>query len=259
MKKPVLSFLMLFAVTVAAQAQITVGISSGFNTIGSTVKSPNNYWFDASNGNSYAYYLSPSLNLGYQLSNNIAIGLTGGIVYYCEGESVDADIASLTQYNRADIHTASENLSWNAGVFARYNMHLIGNLSLFAHLKVDFGSVYYRWVDDWLDYQGQISRTTTESYGAITYFSEAILTPGISYRFNSHLSADIYLNLLHIAYIHSTIKDDDDRNYYGQLSFGLQSLLINPLNMFNGDLSDYPFLFNPSLQPGLSFGINYTF
>lgn len=256
--------LLLFAVSVTAQAQFTIGVNCGANFLGSTINYPNNHPYDEDKENNYAYLLSPNLLLGYRLGDNLSIGLTGGIVYYCTADSNQVIVESISPYGGADTYGSDEDLAWNLGVYARYDKRIIGHLSLFAHLSVDFGCAYHRNVNRVLKYDyypdGLHSETYTYGSGVSTALSRVTLTPGISYHFNDHLSADLYLNLLNIAYIHSTVKKDSgEKTTFHQLSYGSQSLMLDRFNYWINTPFDYPFIFRTSLQPTLTFGIVYTF
>ena len=75
MKKTVI--LLLFAATMTAQAQFTIGINTGFNHLGSY-----NHLLQENEGN-LAYFLSPNLLVGYHLNDHLTVGFTGGIKYFC--------------------------------------------------------------------------------------------------------------------------------------------------------------------------------
>lgn len=256
MKKTVI--LLLFAATMTAQAQFTIGINTGFNHLGSY-----NHLLQENEGN-LAYFLSPNLLVGYHLNDHLTVGFTGGIKYFCEGQSEQTTDLSLVPYNDATTHDYEEDLAWNAGAYARYDIHLTDRLLLFAHLCIGFGCVYHR---DQYEYwrfnhsSGNYEvQTNTGGSGVSTTFTEATLTPGVSYRFSKHLSADLYLNLLNVCFTHATVKYDDERkSTFHQLSNGSQSLLLNPYEYLNQNYFDFPFLFNTSLIPSLNFGISYTF
>lgn len=262
MKKIVI--LLLLAAGMSAQAQTTIGLNGGFNLLGRTAHDPFYYRYGNTSEDSYAYLLAPSLTASKHLNNNLIIGLTAGIVYF-RNEYIHTETEEMT--HPIDIFThriTEEKIAWNVGVFGRFDMPIAGNLSLFAQLSVVLGFAYSREGSELLRlefYDTSVYERHTDGNNFISPFLKATLTPGLSYRFNDHLSADLYLNLMNVAFTYSIVWDDDFvyKTTFRQLSYGTQSLMHDPLHEFDLRMYDYPFLFNNANFPNLSFGINYTF
>ena len=83
------------------------------------------------------------------------------------------------------------------------------------------------------------------------------LTPGVTYRFNSHLSADLYLNVLSLSYCHYTIisrKGGNNNVSYNTTSFGTQNYLS-----WIFMLDSYQLMTSPGQLSSFNVGVNYTF
>ena len=261
MKKIVILFLLAAAVT--AQAQFTVGINTGFDRFGQ----------GESGSKSHTIIATPNLLLGYQLKNGLTLGLTGSLLYY--GDITNNNVVlpeppsdgSWFNFERTK-HSVDKSIAWSAGAYARYDIPLTDHLSLFAHLSVSFGKANSSYSREYIFYNTDIrdfdTRTYTHDYDEDNSFTEVALVPGVSYRFNSHLSADLYLNLLQIAYTHITLieKDQiehgtkaatDNKVTYSSFNFG-----NNIANLINLSMGGYGGS-NLSNISTFRIGVNYTF
>ena len=108
------------------------------------------------------------------------------------------------------------------------------------------------------------TRTYTRDNDRDITYSEVTLVPGVSYRFNPHLSADLYLNLLQIAYTHTTLIESpqaepadkasaDDKVTFSSFTFG--NNISNLINLAMGGYGGS----NVSNISTFRIGINYTF
>ena len=260
MKKLVILF--LFAAAVSAQAQFTVGINTGFDRFGR----------GESGSKSYTLIASPNLLVGYQLKNGLTVGLTGSLLYY--GDITNNDVVlpeppsdgSWFNFERTK-RIVNKGIAWSVGAYARYDIPLTDHLSLFANLSVSFGKSNSSYKRDYIFYNTDIrdfdTRTYTRDYDEDISFTEVALVPGVSYRFNSHLSADLYLNLLQIAYTHTTVieKDQiehgtkaatDNKVTYSSFNFG-----NNIANLINLSMGGYGGS-NLNIST-FRIGVNYTF
>ena len=232
--------LLLLAASVTAQAQFTVGINTGFDRIG----------HGESGSKSYTLVATPNLLLGYRIGNRLTVGLTGSLLYF--GDITNNDITlpeppadgSWLNYERTT-HSADKGISWNAGAYARHDIPLTERLSLFAHFSVAFGKAKSSYTRDYIFYNTTIhdfdTRTDTRDYNRDISFTEVALVPGVSYRFSTHLSADLYLNLLQIAYTHTTLVEhtqagssSNDKVTYNSFTFG-----NNTSNLLNLSMGGY--------------------
>lgn len=258
MKKIVILFLLAAAVT--AQAQFTVGINTGFDRFGR----------GESGSKSYTLIATPNLLLGYQLNSRLTVGLTGSILCYDEIKRNEVTLPEIPADDSGfgferTTRTSEKSVAWNAGAYARYDIPLTEHLSLFANLSVAFGKANSSYSREYIFYNTDIhdfdTRTYTHDYNDRDIsFTEVALVPGVSYRFNSHLSADLYLNLLQIAYTHTTVIEKeqiehgtkaatDNKVTYSSLNFG-----NNIFNLLTGGYgTSYSTLSN------FRIGVNYTF
>lgn len=245
MKKTII--LLLLAVSVTTQAQFSVGVNSGYNRFSRNETTQNRC----------TYTLTPNLLLGYRINDHFTVGLTGSINYLCD----DIQYHKEPDYwNGFDISRTQNILTWFAGAFTRYDIHLTEHLSLFAHLRFDFGKSFIRQRHERMaaDYQNHDSGYTT-----ILDFYDVTITPGISYRFNNHLSADFYLNLLNLSYFHGTYYsyyiNKSNPGFvleypYSTFSFGSESAFAQAIYDYNNFIGQ-----TIKSHSTFNIGINYTF
>ena len=255
--------LLLLAASMTAQAQFTVGINTGFDRFGR----------GETGSKTYTLVATPNLLLGYRINNRLTVGLTGSLLYFGDITSNDITLPEPPadnlwfNYERTKRH-AEKGISWSAGAFARYDLPLTDHLALFANLSVSFGKAKSSYTRDYIFYN-----TDTRNYETRTYtrdndrdipYSEVTLVPGVSYRFNPHLSADLYLNLLQIAYTHTTLIESpqaepadkassDDKVTFNSFTFG--NNISNIINLSMGGYGGS----NVSNISTFRIGINYTF
>lgn len=260
MKKIVI--LLLLAAAVTAQAQFTVGINSGFDRFGR----------GETGSKSYTLVATPNLLLGYRINNRLTVGLTGSLLYY--GDITNNNITlpeppadnSWFHYDRTKRH-AEKGISWSAGAYARYDLPLTDHLTLFAHLSVSFGKANSSYTRDYIFYNTDTrnyeTRTYNRDYDRDISLTEVTLVPGVSYRFSTHLSADLYLNLLQIAYTHTTLVEhpqaepadkasSDDKVTFNSFTFG-----NNLTTLMNLSMGSYGISINN--LSSFRIGVNYTF
>lgn len=248
-------FLLFLGVAMSASAQFTLSVNTGFNRAGVH----NDY-------TEYSYSISPTLRAGYRLNERLAVGITAGIgfeKYYSihyGPENADIPFSSRKQEN---------NLSWNAGAYARYDFPVTEHLSLFADLAVTLGSNYSRSVREY--YRSNIWNYTpgdslykydseTHSGDYAIFFCGATLTPGVSYRFNSHIALDLHLDLLHLAYTHVAVtpKDGEMTTRYDSFCTGLEYYYY-PSSYYYMNLDFFSFQPTGYNNPRFRIGVTYTF
>ena len=231
--------LLLLAASMTAQAQFTVGINTGFDRFGR----------GETGSKTYTLVATPNLLLGYRINNHLTVGLTGALLYY--GDVTNNDI-TLPEPPADD----------------SYDLPLTDRLALFANLSVAFGKAKSSYTRDYIFYNTDTRNFETRTYTRdndrdITY-TEVALVPGVSYRFSTHLSADLYLNLLQIAYTHTTLIESpqaepadkassDDKVTYSSFTFG--NNISNIINLSMGGYGGS----NVSNISTFRIGINYTF
>ena len=187
------------------------------------------------------------MRVGYHFNNQMMVGVIAG-VSSIHGSNVSNDYYSY--------RIVEDNLGWSAGAYVRYDIPVIERIAIFADLSATVGSHYSRNITDrYVIYPSSTtqSRTTHTGDNAII-FGGVVLTPGVCYRFGSHLSADLYLDILHLAYSHIAVtpKDGTMTTHYNKVG-----MLFS--NHPNSD-SEY-FMFGPT---GISLshmhvGVTYTF
>ena len=253
MKKIVILFLV--AASVTAQAQFTVGINTGFDRFGR----------GETGSKSYTLVATPNLLLGYRINNHLTVGLTGSLLYF--GDITNNDITlpeppadgSWFNYERTK-RSVDKGTAWSAGAYARYDIPLTDHLSLFAHLSVSFGKANSSYSREYIFYNTDIRDF---DYDRDISLTEVTLVPGVSYRFSTHLSADLYLNLLQIAYTHTTLVEhpqaepadkasSDDKVTYSSFTFG-----NNLTTLMNLSMGSYGISINN--LSSFRIGVNYTF
>ena len=246
-------FFLFLGIAMSASAQFTLSVNAGFDREGD----------HNDNLKEYRYNLTPTLRAGYRLNDRLTVGVTAGVSidnnYYIKyaSEKEDIPFSNRSQEN---------NLTWNAGAYARYDFPVTEHLSLFADLAVTLGSSYSRSVREY--YRFNIWNYTpgdslykydseTHSGDYAIFFCGATLTPGVSYRFNSHLALDLHLDLLHLTYTHVAVtrKGGDMTTHYDLFSTALQYSAYQ--SYAGGGL----YLFQPtgSSTPRFRIGATYTF
>ena len=250
--KKTLIFLFLGA-AMSASAQFTLSVNAGFDRAG----------VHNDNYTEYNNAFFPTLRAGYRLNERLAVGITAGIgfkKYYSihyGPEKADIPFSSRARTN---------NLSWNAGAYARYDFPVTEHLSLFADLSVTLGSHYSRSIEEY--YRSNIwnytpgdslykyySETHSGNYSIL--FCGATLTPGVSYRFNSHIALDLHLDLLHLVYTHVAATPKD-----GGLTTRYDSFIAGQEYHYHSNymIPDF-FSFQPTgySDPRFRLGVTYTF
>ncbi|HSH64819.1 MAG TPA: hypothetical protein VLB84_03260 [Bacteroidia bacterium] len=158
---------------------------------------------------------SSNLNIGYFLTNNFVVGISGA---YLNG-------SSETNYD-ASLRTISKSLfnSYNTGVFARYNQFLKNSkFAFFYNLYCDpfFGKTtqYY---SDVLNSSNEVKIISRNSGVHIGF------QPGIIYFINSKFSIESSVGQV---YYHSEKRhSEDDKSSSKQSWFGI-SYFMNSLNL----------------------------
>lgn len=245
--------LLLLAASMTAQAQFTIGVNSGLNRTHR----------GESQQREYAYSLNPSLYFGYRLNSHFTVGITGNISYYCQSTHYDKE-KPISYFSYTEpIFNAEDALLWAAGLFARYDMPLTDHLSLFADLTADLGSSYTRTRRDYYRYDletrtvEEINYTRNNNYRNV-YMCSVSLTPGVSYQFNSHLAADLYLDILQVVYSHTTLSPREPQAEPSKASNN--NVTFNYFSL--GPNKPYaPYYQYSTLPPNSNFrlGIHYTF
>lgn len=202
MKKTII--LLLLIASVATQAQFSVSINTGFTHLSR----------GEDNIHQSTNFITPNLFVGYRIGHSLTIGLTGGVALFSEVNLVQTSLPIPPLDDTYQLKRSTEKGGiWHAGAYARYDFPLTDRLALFANLSVRFGKVFSRSTFEYFLYNPATHQydhlTNTYNDTPDLALSQVALIPGVSYRFNSHLSADLYLNLLQLLYTHSTLTTDD--------------------------------------------------
>ncbi len=250
--KKILTFLFV-VLGFAAQAQFSIGSNVSANHFG--YAKPNNQNKD------YFYTFSPTLRVGYRWNDHFSAGINADISYLCNAEKrpspVDDQGLAYPAYTYAqNIYRAFEHLSWKAGFWLRYDLHLTEHLLFFANLGIDAGSMYGRRISEDVDiYQFETRHTENSYYGnhnkSLASLG-AVITPGVAYRFNTHWTAELWLDLLRMSYSHLVIKNKETTTaQYNFFHFGSQS--EDEFYLDIDYLYQYTFLSSSNFRLGFTF------
>jgi len=208
MKRIVLT-IMFAAFAFAANAQFVIGGQIGFNTNGGDA------WYSNTAGNTTTDYHQPSNvhtnftiapKFGYNLNEQMHVGVVLGFTSRVTKDYEDF----LTFYRTNKDFQGWYKYTTNSFFFApyfRYTFLTFNRLSCFAEAQIALmyapqtKTHYYNTrVAGIIDKHDTIipDNTTTTTF-AIT------VVPGVNYRFSNHFSADLYIDLLGIAYTSSTV------------------------------------------------------
>lgn len=266
MKKAV--FLAIMAIGLCANAQFSISTNLALDYGKTSIN-------ETHSNNLHVFSVTPSVRAGYRWNEHFSAGLTFDLAYMHIGEQNNYSNPVLDLYNQGTYdYWISEHLNWLTGVFVRYDISLTQRLALFAEFTAKMGKAYgseKRYNNT--TKQLESHEIVTSLYGNLnnTVTCTALqLTPGVSFRFNSHWSAELYLDLLQIGYknitmklkevnysdIHPTSTSNNQSTYsYSTLSFGSNSLLT-----YNNNATDYALPYFLDAEAGkFRIGISYLF
>ena len=242
MKKVILT-LVLAAFTFAANAQFVVGGQLGYFYNGGNINytgvnnSPKDYQtpFNGTAMASSSYSIMPKI--GYQLNDNMQVGLSFGI----EG-SATTDYSSWTllyrTYQDFEGWKKTSQSSFSVAPYLRYNLGTIKGLTFFCEAQLSFTfdgkEKIHEFNTEIKDILLRAHDTTYTGNNNVNSISFSVV-PGLNYKFNDRLSADLYIDLLRLSFVHTTniwenVNVDGDKyventnNFYFGANLNAQTL-----------------------------------
>ncbi|MBR1835551.1 MAG: hypothetical protein IJ785_08650 [Bacteroidales bacterium] len=244
--------LLLTTASFAAQGQWLVGANASFNRFGNERNQRNSI--------NYFYTLTPTLDVGYRIGAHLSTGVSASVNYATSTTKYrisNAVPALYDQYKETE-KDAMQYLSWRAGIWLRYDLPLTEHLLLFAHLNLAGGSDHQRRVVDESFYNSQTQQMETRHRETTQYGNashqvlgfNADITPGVAYRFDSHWTAELWLDILKIAYMQNWNKASRSTvQTLNSLIFGQQPLY----GMYFFEDSPTSGMMTPSIRLGLTY------
>lgn len=226
MKKAFLT-IALAAFAFAANAQFVVGGQIGFNTTGGNTSNHTqfgtveNNWTVPATGRTQ-FQLMPKI--GYQLNDKMQVGAQLGLTYnwtknydvvsyFSLTNPVSTGYAYTAAYDKAENWRTRHNFGFAIAPYFRYNVTEFGKFTLFCEAQITLalnGKQHYH------DFATEVTTTggTILSHAIDTTYvgntnsgSLAItVTPGLNYKFNDNISADLYIDLLGLGFTHAWTK-----------------------------------------------------
>lgn len=198
MKKVFLT-LALVAVSMAANAQWILGGQLGFNTNGGTYTQENaSPIWDMPNNKAMGLTIAPTVS--YVLNDKMQIGLT-----------LEYNYGTATNYNalgyaaNQEVWSKTSTTMFTVAPYFRYYFANAGKFNFFCEAALGFGISPRTKHHDYSnaavlgydnEYDGTTKSTTIGLY----------ITPGVNYRISNHWSADCYIDLAGLAFIHNSTK-----------------------------------------------------
>lgn len=252
MKKVILT-LTLAAFTFAANAQFVLGGSLGFQTtgghysyVGDGTDANPNWTVPAPSGSlvkTTDFSIAPKI--GYQLNDKMQVGAALGFSTYVQKDYNPSysPMSFTTLYGNDESFEGWAKTTSNHFFIApyfRYNIGTLGNFTIFCELQASFGisprEKYHYYNTEVVDKKLNVTildKTDTTFISDYKQFGlDITLTPGLNYKFNDRLSADLYIDLLGIRYSYTkatsynwNTNDDKDKVVYVDSEFGLNANL----------------------------------
>lgn len=229
--KKVLLTLALAAFAFAANAQFVIGGQISYNTeggneltstyVGATSTTTNLNMPGVQNAGFYENTSDLIIlpKIGYQLNDNMQVGAKLGVIW-----SKDVDYTNF--YNEYTNIPDFEGWEKTTGMdvmiapYFRYNLMEMGNFTLFCEATLGFRFGLNPTVHQFnVAYTDPITGLPVDAVDKdvdwIKNTSTTIsldIVPGLNYKFNDNLSADLYLNVAALAFSHRTDKNFIDLN-----------------------------------------------
>lgn len=200
--KKVLFMLAFAGMAMAANAQLILGGQIGFGATSGTDKVNANApltAYDAPTGKVMNFTFAPTIS--YALNEKMQVGL-----------SLEYTLGSATNYTTAAYAIGKEdwmktsNTTITIAPYFRYYVANHEKLHFFCEAQLGFG-ISPR--DKGHVYNNNLPVTVDEDVkgGTSTTLLGLTITPGVNYRINDHLSADIYVDLAGLAFVHTATKN----------------------------------------------------
>lgn len=198
MKKVFLT-LALVAVSMAANAQWILGGQLGFNTTGGTYTQENaSPVWDMPNNKAMGLTIAPTVS--YVLNDKMQIGLT---LEYNYGTATNYTAAAYAL--NQEVWSKTSATMFTVAPYFRYYFANAGKFNFFCEAALGFGISPRTKHHDYsnvpvVGYDNEYDGATKTTMIGLT------ITPGVNYRISNHWSADCYIDLAGLAFIHNSTK-----------------------------------------------------
>ncbi len=272
--KKVLLTLTLAAFAFAANAQFVLGGRIDYSTVGGTEQNtavvagatPDVWTMPGESGwniNSSDLAILPKF--GYQLNDNMQVGLSLGVIW---SKTVDysmwtAEYAAIDNFEGWQRITR---MSVEVAPYFRYNLMEFGNFNLFCEASLGFtfglNPTYHNYNVAYTTVTGapvDAVDKDVEGYENTYTNIRFRVVPGLNYKLNDNFSADLYLNVAALTFSHYTERTFRDNNLLWGAPAG------TPANtdevIYNENRFDFEANMNHdySLNTLFSIGFNYHF
>lgn len=200
--KKVLFMLAFAGMAMAANAQLILGGQIGFSATSGTDKVNDNApltAYDAPTGKIMNFTLAPTVS--YVLNDKMQVGV-----------SLEYTLSSVTNYTPAAYAIGKEDwqkVNSTTIAIAPYFRYYFANyekFNFFCEAQLGFG-ISPR--DKGHVYDNTLPVTLDEDVngGTSTTLLALTITPGVNYRINDHFSADLYIDLAGLAFVHTATKN----------------------------------------------------
>lgn len=210
--------------------------------------------------------------VGYKLSDKMQVGVGLGLTYNYskEFDVVNPGFAYTAAYDKAEDWLTTSSLDFSIAPYFRYYLMEMGNFNFFCEAAISLSfngnpafhafSTKIDGIHDAVDttyaiaYHGPaVAGTTfkeTQSSGSLA----VSVVPGVNYKFNEKLSADLYLNVIGLGFTHTWTKNHTETVAGGVTNSTDTRVRNNRFNFF-GNFS------NQSINNFLGFrlALNYHF
>ena len=211
MKKILLS-LAVVCCSLMANAQFTVGGNLGFDVRNASVnysESVDRSQMPSQSFISSLFQIGPKLGWTFK-NGTMSAGLIFDFAWANENYSDGVFSFNRDKFNYLRCDGAKLSVfSWSVTPYFRWNfVSITDRLSIFAEANVSFGGNSYKakYFDQITDKWDQINDIPSN------FYVSASIVPGLNYKFNSHFSLDVYVDLLRLyeslSFSSQTVKND---------------------------------------------------
>lgn len=221
MKKVFLT-LAFVAFTMAANAQWIIGGQLGFTTNGGTYTQENaSPVWDMPNNKAMGLTIAPTVS--YVINDKMQAGLT---LEYNYGSTTNFTAAAYAL--NQEVWSKTTSTMFTVAPYFRYYIANAGKFNFFCEAALGFGISPRTKIHDYsnvpvLGYDNEYDGTTKTTQLGLT------ITPGVNYRISDHWSADCYIDLAGLAFLHNSTK-----TYVGGIGTSKDDLVSTDVNNYFG-------------------------
>lgn len=251
--KKIALLLAVVAVGLAARAQVVVGLQGGYFqqknnnptlliNFGSTTH--NNLYRDTVSLSSVESSIVGGLQVGYQVTPKIYVGVMAGIVKQSGDTTMSRDYMLITEaahsFHTGQWETVNEHkfrhvrTGWTVAPQVKYEFARYGNMHFNLMLQADITSLGYSTLTESFrkPFENNNEYVELDPYqDSVKYFSFGIsLRPTLVYEFSEHLSAELSLDFLSIGYVSEKVSHDGNELVYEASDYAHQNapIVIGP-------------------------------